>query len=76
MAVDPKFQGKKIGQQLMMHCIEFAKNKGWDKLILYSNTLLEDAIHIYKKFGFNEVEMEKNAPYNRGNIKMLLNLKI
>jgi len=74
MAVSPKYQGLKIGQQLMQYCIDFANTKGWDKLLLYSNTLLENAIYIYRKYGFKEVELEKDGPYQRGNIKMVLKL--
>jgi len=74
MAVSPKFQGLKIGQQLMQYSIHFARNKQWSKLLLYSNTILENAIYIYKKYGFKEVVLETDNPYNRSNIKMVLNL--
>tara|TARA_R110002073_G_scaffold4213_1_gene27908 strand:- start:47190 stop:47654 length:465 start_codon:yes stop_codon:yes gene_type:complete len=74
MAVEPKFQGLKIGQQLMQHCIDFARAKQWKQLLLYSNTKLENAIYIYKKYGFVEVALEKESPYKRSNIKMVLEL--
>lgn len=74
MAVSPKYRGLKIGQKMMEHCIEFAKNKNWDKLLLYSNRKLENAIYIYRKYGFREVELEKDSPYERSNIKMVLSL--
>lgn len=74
MAVSPKFQGQKIGQQLLEHCITFAKNKGWTEVILYSNTILESAIYIYKKFGFVEIPIETDPIYKRSNIKMKLEL--
>jgi len=74
MAVSPKFQGQKIGQQLMQHCIDFALDKGWNELLLYSNTILENAIYIYKKYGFKEVDLETDSPYQRSNIKMVLKL--
>lgn len=70
MAVSPEFQGRKIGQQLLTFCIDFAKKQHWTKLILYSNTKLENAIYIYKKYGFVEIELEKDSPYLRSNIKM------
>ena len=73
MAVDPKFQGLKIGQRLMQYCIDFAKQKEWKELILYSNTTLENAIYIYRKFGFKEIPIE-GSPYSRGDIKMILKL--
>lgn len=71
MAVVPSARGKKIGQQLMEYCIEFAKKENKD-LLLYSNTKLENAIHIYRKYGFVEVPVEKDSPYRRSNIKMTL----
>ncbi len=72
MAVSPKFQGKRIGQKLMQFCIDFCKNQGWSKVILYSNRILENAIHIYRKYGFEEISMEKDPLYKRSNIKMQL----
>ncbi|SDR67274.1 Ribosomal protein S18 acetylase RimI [Christiangramia echinicola] len=74
MAVKPKHRGKKIGQQLMQHTLDFARNEGWDRLIIYSNRKLENAIHLYRKYGFIEIPIEKNNPYSRGDIKMVLNL--
>ncbi len=74
MAVSPKFQGLKIGQQLMQYCIDFAKDQGWKELLLYSNTKLENAIYIYRKYGFIEVPVQANSPYERSNIKMILKL--
>lgn len=72
MAVTPAAQGKKIGQKLMAHTLEYARLQGWDKLIIYSNRKLENAIYIYKKFGFREILIEENNPYARGDIKMEL----
>lgn len=74
MAVLPNQRGKKVGQQLMQHCIDHAKSLGESKLILYSNTILENAIHIYRKFGFIEIDVEPDSPYVRSNIKMELML--
>jgi ribosomal protein S18 acetylase RimI-like enzyme len=74
MAVLPNQRGKKIGQQLMQHCIDVAKKNKFD-LFLYSNTLLKNAIYIYRKYGFTEVPVETDSPYKRSNIKMVLLLK-
>ncbi|WP_283636493.1 GNAT family N-acetyltransferase [Aquaticitalea lipolytica] len=72
MAVSPNHRGYKIGQQLMQHCIDFAKQSQFKGLMLYSNTLLENAIYIYRKHGFIEIPVESNSPYKRSNIKMEL----
>ncbi|MFD0975878.1 GNAT family N-acetyltransferase [Salinimicrobium gaetbulicola] len=74
MAVSPEARGKNIGQKLMRFALDYAKQQGWKKLIIYSNRKLENAIHIYKKFGFEEIPIEKNNPYGRGDIKMKLEL--
>lgn len=73
MAVAKSAQGLGIGKMLLEHCLEFAKQKQIEKLILYSNTKLESAIHLYRKYGFMEIEMEQGV-YERGNIKMEKNL--
>lgn len=72
MAVLPEARGQKIGQKLLHYCIDFAKDKKLKALMLYSNTILENAIYLYRKYGFIELELEKDNPYERANIKMLL----
>lgn len=69
MAVTERAQGLGLGNILMRHCIHQAKKIGIEKLVLYSNTKLAPAIHIYEKFGFGEVELEPGH-YDRANIKM------
>jgi N-acetylglutamate synthase-like GNAT family acetyltransferase len=69
MAVTAKAQGHYVGNALIEHCFHVAKQKGIRKLILYSNTALSPAIHLYRKFGFKEVPLE-SGHYERANIKM------
>ncbi|WP_339705701.1 GNAT family N-acetyltransferase [uncultured Kriegella sp.] len=70
MSVDAKYQGLQIGQKLLDFAINFAKNEGWQKLVLYSSTRLNTALHIYRKFGFKEVPMDADSQYKRSDIKM------
>lgn len=74
MAVAEEFQGKKIGNKMLDFCLEKAKRLNADKIILYSNTALRPAIHLYKKFGFKEVPLG-NVEYKRADIKMEIDLK-
>ena len=69
MAVDERFQGKGIGSKMLKYSLERAKELGARKVILYSNTALELAIHLYEKFGFKEVPLG-DVEYERANIKM------
>ncbi|MEE3245534.1 MAG: GNAT family N-acetyltransferase, partial [Bacteroidota bacterium] len=70
MAVDANFRGQKIGQQLLRYTLDFAQQKGLDRLLLYSNRKLENAIYLYRKFGFEEIPLEHPNPYARADIKM------
>jgi N-acetylglutamate synthase-like GNAT family acetyltransferase len=72
MAVDHEYRGKKIGQALADAAIKKARSLGARKIILYSNTVLEPAIALYRKIGFKEVPVD--GTYERSDIKMELNL--
>ena len=56
----------------MQHCVSFSKIQNLDSLILYTNSKLKNAVHIYKKFGFKELPLDKGNPYMPANIKMEL----
>ena len=71
MAVDEKFQGKKVGEMLAQAAIQHAQQKKARKIFLYSNTKLKAAIGLYLKLGF--VEIPVDGPYKRSDIKMELN---
>ncbi len=74
MAVAPEAQGKHIGWLLGQAAIEWAKNKGLDKIYLESNTRLKPAINLYYKLGFERITGIP-SPYERCNIQMMLHLK-
>lgn len=69
LAVSDKAQGHGIGTILIEHCLNIAKQKQITTLILYANTTLQSAIHLFRKYGFEEVELESGV-YERANIKM------
>lgn len=74
MAVPTRARGKGIGQLLMQYTIEYAQAQDWKELIIYTNSTLNNAIHIYKKYGFEQVAIEHENPYDRADIKMHLSL--
>lgn len=75
MAVDADSRGKGYGNLLMEASIEGAREKGADKILIVSNTILEPAINLYKKYGFQTKRLGQNPDYERGNIEMQLDLK-
>ena len=74
MAISPAFRGKGYGNEMMRFALDFAKDKGWKKVILYSSTTLKNAIYLYHKYGFKAVPLEKNNHYSRSDIKMEISL--
>ncbi len=74
MAVAEAYQGKRIGNAMLGFCLKEARNLGATKLMLFSNTMLEPAIHLYRKFGFVQVPM-LHSEYKRSNIKMEIDFK-
>lgn len=73
MGVSPEGQGRGIGSLLGKVILEKAKSLGAEKVVLYSNTKLAPALHLYKKLGFQEVDMGCSQ-YGRCNVKMEISL--
>lgn len=69
MAVAEKARGLGIGTLLLEHCLDVAKEKEIRTMVLYSNRRLESALHLYRKYGFYEIELEDGL-YERADIKM------
>lgn len=74
MSVTKHSQGRGVSKLLMDACINVAKEKKWDRLFLYSSTILVPAIQLYRRYGFQEIPLEMNSHYTRTNIKMELKL--
>ncbi|RPE08959.1 GNAT family N-acetyltransferase [Chitinophaga lutea] len=74
MAVDEAFQGRRLGWLLATAIMERAAQAGYTRMILYSNTKQAAAINMYRKLGFQEMELESGG-YERCNIKMGIDLQ-
>lgn len=55
LAVQPKYQGKGIGKELIKTVINHAREKGINRLVLDSNSHLISAISLYESFGFQRI---------------------
>lgn len=65
LLVEPKARGVGLGNRLVHECIRFAKRVGYSKLVLWTNSVLLEARHIYKKAGFTLVEEEAHHSFGR-----------
>ena len=75
MGVKKSLRNKGVGKLLLKKCIEKVTENELKKVIIYSNRKLENAIYLYKSFGFTEVELEKKSNYKRADLKLELDLQ-
>lgn len=74
-AVDEIKQGLGVGKAIMTRLIAKAKEIGAALLYLEGNTKLSSSIHLYRKFGFKEMNLaDYQSSYARVNIIMELSL--
>ncbi len=63
LLVEPKARGLGLGTRLVEECIRFARRRGYQKLMLWTNSILVEARHIYKKTGFQLVAEEAHHSF-------------
>jgi putative acetyltransferase len=69
MTVAPAWRGKGISRLLMEKCLDKARELGATRIILFSNHQLQTAIALYRKFGFEHVEVT-DSPFVTADVKM------
>lgn len=63
------YTGTGAGTACLKACMNYAREKCVEKIVIVTNTKCEQAIHLYRKFGFIEVPVDKKKfPYERANI--------
>lgn len=63
------YTGTGAGSACLKACIDYAKERHVEKIVIVTNTKCEQAIHLYRKFGFTEVPVDKEKfPFERANI--------
>ena len=76
LLVEPKARGLGLGTRLVEEVIRFARRCGYEKIVLWTNSVLVEARHIYQKVGFVLVETEEHHSYGKDLIGETWELKL
>jgi DNA-binding MarR family transcriptional regulator/predicted GNAT family acetyltransferase len=63
--VEPAARGLGIGGRLVSECVRFARQAGYKKVKLWTQSELGAARHIYKKAGFHVVEKKRHHSFSK-----------
>jgi DNA-binding MarR family transcriptional regulator/GNAT superfamily N-acetyltransferase len=65
LIVDPKARGLGVGKRLVDECTRFARQAGYKRITLWTNSVLLAARNIYQKAGYKLVKTEKHHSFGQ-----------
>jgi DNA-binding MarR family transcriptional regulator len=74
MAVSTAARGKGIGRLIGEEAVKTAREMGFMKLYLESNSILSPALGLYRELGFVQMDFPYHSDYSRANVYMELML--
>lgn len=65
LLVEPGARGLGIGHRLVSECIEFARHAGYKKIVLWTQSELHAARHLYEQSGFQRIAQKPHQSWGR-----------
>jgi DNA-binding MarR family transcriptional regulator/GNAT superfamily N-acetyltransferase len=65
LLVEPHARGLGIGRRLIDECVRFARRAGYRKLVLWTQSELDAARHLYERAGFRRVHHERHVSFGK-----------
>jgi DNA-binding MarR family transcriptional regulator/GNAT superfamily N-acetyltransferase len=68
LLVEPSARGLGIGRRLVEECVRFARQAGYKKMMLWTQSELGAARHLYQEAGFRFIAKQRHKSWGRDNL--------